>query len=228
MQDKKLEKPVIAASLIFFILTVVIAVSLNTVSASGGSIAMTNTYPQEGEAYQVVNHFTYQLTAVNANTTVSVSIDGGPPRPKVLQGISKEVSNGKSTSSDWYTWQLTTPAITQTGKHTVQFFSHYYVWQDTEHYWSEFNSYSSVYSFTITEPISTSSTSTQTHQSIPVTQPIPEFQFWIIQLLFGVAIIAPIAFARRRKPEKAFSQTTFKSSMLLGYGIFLSKPKSLL
>ena len=72
-----------------------------------------------------------------------------PLVPMDFQGLTNETGNGDSTVQDWYTWKATTPAITEAGNHTFQFFSHYYVWQDSDQYWAEFNAQSTVYSFTI-------------------------------------------------------------------------------
>jgi len=47
-----------------------------------------------------------------------------------FQGIRDEVVKGDIVARDWYTWQVIIPAITESGNHTFQFFSHYYVWQD--------------------------------------------------------------------------------------------------
>jgi hypothetical protein len=160
MPKRNLKKPIITmltAVAIFLTLC-----TFNLVSASSGSIAMANAYPEDKETYLVVNHFMYQTTAVNTNTTVSVSIDNGPPIPMAFQGIRNEIVNGDAAPRDWYTWQLTVPAITNPSKHTFQFFSHYYVWQDIDNYWAEFNAYSTSRLFTIANPFSTPTTSTPT------------------------------------------------------------------
>jgi len=139
---------------IFLILFVL---STNMVSASGASIAMANYYPEDGETYEFIDHFLEQATAVNTNTTVSVSIDGGPPTSMTYQGIRNEMVPDDTTARDWYTWQITIPAITTPGRHTFQFFRHYYVWQEADQYWAEFNSYSNIQSFNIASPLATSS-----------------------------------------------------------------------
>ena len=123
--------------------------SANSVFAAGGSISAAMTYPESGGTYGVVDHFVYQMRNVNTNTTYSVSIDGQPPIPMAYQGIINEASPNASVAGDWYTWQLTIPAIITPGRHTFQFFGHYYVWQDVDHYWSEFNSCSTKRSFTV-------------------------------------------------------------------------------
>ena len=135
--------------------------STKLVSASGGSIAMANYYPTDGGTYGFVDHFLMQTTAVNTNTTVSVSIDGGPLIPMTYQGIVTEMVPGDTVVRDWYTWQAAIPALTAPGRHTFQFFYHYYVWQDQDQYWAGFNGYSTVQSFTITLPPPTASQSTR-------------------------------------------------------------------
>jgi hypothetical protein len=141
------------------ILLISFAVFTNWVFASGGSIAMANCYPDDGGTYRFVDHFLEQTTAVNTNTTVAASIDGGPPIPMTYQGVRNEMVPGDTVARDWYTWQITIPAITAPGRHTFQFFSHYYVWQDADQYWAEFNAYSNVHSFTIASPLPTPSRS---------------------------------------------------------------------
>ena len=110
---------------------------------------MANYYPDDGGTYEFVDHFVEQTTAVNTNTTVSVSIDGEPPIPMTYQGIKNEIVSGDTVARDWYTWNITVPAITAPGRHTFQFFRHYYVWQEADQYWAEFNSHSTVQSFNI-------------------------------------------------------------------------------
>jgi hypothetical protein len=123
----------------------------NLVFATGGSIAMTNYYPANGGTYEVASHFLLQTTGVNSNTTVSVSIDGGAPISMAYQGVRSEIVPGNTLARELYTWQVSIPAITSSGEHTFQFFSHYYVWQDTDQYWADFNSCSEVRTFTIVE-----------------------------------------------------------------------------
>jgi hypothetical protein len=136
------------------------AISTKPVSASGGTIAMANYYPNDGGTYGFVDHFLKQTTAVNTNTTVSVSIDGGPLIPMTYQGIMNETVPGDTVVRDWYTWQVAIPALTAAGRHTFQFFYHYCVWQDKDQYWADFNAYSPVKSFTIALPPPTPSQST--------------------------------------------------------------------
>jgi hypothetical protein len=111
---------------------------------------MANYYPNDGETYGFIDHFLMQTTAVNTNTTVSVSIDGGPLIPMTYQGIINEKVPGDTAVRNWYTWQVAIPALTAPGRHTFQFFEHYYVWQDKDQYWADFNAYSTAKSFTIT------------------------------------------------------------------------------
>ena len=160
--------------------------SANLVSASGGSIAMANAYPEDGGTYFVVDHFIYQITSVNTNTTVSVSIDNGPLIPLAFQGIINEVVNGDTVARDWYTWQVTIPAIMNPGRHTFQFFSHYNVWQDIDHYWAEFNARSTVQSFSIVDSTPPTSTPTTT-RTVPELQLVPELQSWRIFPIFAAA-----------------------------------------
>lgn len=136
-----------------------ISLAFFTSAVSGTSIAMANYYPNDGETYESIDHFIDQATAVNTNTTVSVSIDGSALIPMTYQGLQNEIALGDTAARDWYTWQITVPAITAPGKHTFQFFRHYYVWQTADKYWAEFDSYSTVQSFTIGNPSATPSPS---------------------------------------------------------------------
>ena len=194
---------VVAIFLVVSIFLSLFTVLSNLVSASGGSIALANYYPEDGATYVVVDHFTYQITAVNTNTTVSVSIDNGPLIPMVFQGITNEVVNSDTGTGDWYTWQATIPAITNPGNYTFQFFSHYYVWQDQDQYWAKFSYCSTIKSFTIAGPFSTSPTSTPTiTPKVPQLQPVSELQPWIILPLFAVTILASTIFMRKRLLKK--------------------------
>jgi hypothetical protein len=201
MFNKKLKKPVTAFLVALSILLTVFAVSSNLASASDGSISQANTYPQEDSTYLAVDHFTYQLSAIDTNTTVSVSIDNEPPAPMVFEGIQNIVANDDAVAN-WYTWQTTVPAITEPGNHTFQFFSHYYVWQDSDQYWAEFNARSTVYSFTIKGDPSTQATTSPTATTIaPQLQATPEVQPWII-LPFMAAATLSLVFVRKRIPKK--------------------------
>lgn len=198
MNEKKLKRPIIAIVAVISISLIILAASCGAVSASGGSIAMANIYPQDGVTYSSIENFSYQLTAVNTNTTVSVSIDGGPLVPMIFQGITSEVVNGDTVACDWYTWQVTVPAITNSGTHTFQFFSHYYVWQDAGQYWSELNACSNVYSFTIKNNLPTQPTTTPTiTPNTPQVQTIPEFQPWIIMPFLAAALLS-VVFVKKR------------------------------
>ena len=135
----------VAASLILF------SMSSNLFYASAVSISLVNHYPVDGETYDFVDHFVEQTTAVNTNTTVSISIDNGSLIPMVYQGIRAEKVVGDNETRSWYTWNVSTTAITESGEHTYQFFRHYYVWQEADQYWGEFNSHSKVMSFTISD-----------------------------------------------------------------------------
>jgi hypothetical protein len=177
------------------------ALSSNLVFASGGSIAMVNTYPENGGSYLVVDHFIYQVTAVNTNTTVSVSVDNGPLVAMVFQGIINETVNGDNVTQGWYTWQVTMPAMTNPGNHTSQFFSHYYVWQDQ--YWDEFNAHSLSQSFTLDGPSSTPATSTPTPKpNVPQLQLVPELETWIVLPLLTIVILLSTVILRKRIQRK--------------------------
>ena len=156
MLERKLKSTILTTVPIFLVL---FTLSTSLFSASGASIAMANYYPGDGETYEFIDHFLEQTTAVNTNTTVAVSIDEGPPIPMPYQGIKNEIASGDTVARDWYMWQITIPAITAPGKHTFQFFRHYYVWQEADKYWAEFDSYSTVQSFNITDSSATPSQS---------------------------------------------------------------------
>jgi hypothetical protein len=163
------------------ILLISFAVFTNWVFASGGFIAMANCYPDDGGTYRFVDHFLEQTTAVNTNTTVSVSIDGESPIPMTYQGVGNEMVTGDIVARDWYTWQITIPAITAPGRHTFQFSSHYYVWQDADQYWAEFNACSNVHSFTIASPLPTPS------------QPPPPLTINLIYMLAATTVSPAVA-----------------------------------
>lgn len=149
------------------------ALSPKLVFASGGSIAIANYYPNDGETYGFIDHFMMQTTEVNTNTTVSVSIDGEPLVPMIFQGIINETVPGDTAARNWYTWQIAIPALTAPGKHTFQFYYHYYVWQDQNQYYADFNAYSPIKSFTIALPPPTppqSTLNTPNPQTAPSSQ----------------------------------------------------------
>ena len=197
MFDRNLKKLLIKVLVaVSFFLTLFAA---NLVSASGGSISMAKIYPEDGERYLVIDHFIYQTSAVNINTTVSVCIDNGTLIPMAFQVIKNEIANDDNVARNWYTWQVTIPAVTNPGKHTFQFFSHYYVWQDTDHYWAELNARSTVQLFIITDTFSTPQTSTSTKiPTIPKMQPAPGLQPWIILPLVVVPTLLSTAVVRKR------------------------------
>jgi hypothetical protein len=137
---------------------------------------MANYYPNDGGTYPFVDHFLMQTTEVNVNTTVSVSVDGGPRTPMTYQGILNETVPGDTVVRSWYTWEVTIPALITAGRHTFQFFYNDYVWQDKDQYWADFNGYSTVQSFTIILPPSTSSqspSSVQNRYTAPFSQAPP-------------------------------------------------------
>jgi len=133
---------------------------------------MANYYPNDTETYRFIDHFIMQTTEANTNTTVSVSIDGGPPIPMTYQGIINETIPGDTENRNWYTWQVAIPDLTTPGRHTFQFYYHYYVWQDKNQYWADFNAYSTIKSFTINPaPLTPPQTSSNT-----ANPPRPSFQ----------------------------------------------------
>jgi hypothetical protein len=204
MLKRNLKASMLAVFSLVFILLISFAVSTDWVFASGGSIAMANYYPDDGGTYWFVDHFLEQTTAVNTNTTVSVSIDGGPPIPMTYQGVRDETVPGDTVARDWYTWQITIPAITASGRHTFQFFSQYYVWQDADHYWAEFNSYSNIHSFTIASPLPTPS------------QPQPPLTISSVYILTATTVSAIACFLLvtfvLRKHTQRHSQTRHKTT----------------
>ncbi len=80
-------------------LMVLFALSGEMVSASGGSIAEANYFPNDGGTYNCIDHFLMQISAVNTNTTVSVSFDGGQPIPLTYQGITNEIGSRRDRCS---------------------------------------------------------------------------------------------------------------------------------
>jgi hypothetical protein len=152
MSKKNVKKSVMFLSITISTLIICFAASINIVSANSGSISQANYFPTNGQTYAFVDNFVYQLSAVNTNTTVSVSIDGGPRISMKFQEIISENSSEETAVHDWYTWETTVPAITTLGNHTYQFFGNYYVWQETDRYWAKFEYYSTVQSFTIEGP----------------------------------------------------------------------------
>lgn len=131
---------------------------------------MVNCYPDDGGTYGFVDHFLKQTTSVNTNATVFVSIDGGQLIPMTYYGIISELVPDNTAVRDWYTWQVTISALTEPGIHTFQFFEHYYVWQDEDQYWADFNAQSTIKSFIIPHSLSTPSQSTS-NSSNPHTLP---------------------------------------------------------
>jgi hypothetical protein len=194
------ESIIVALSIVSIFLTL-FATSTNSAFASGGSIAKLNYYPADGGTYGYINYFSEQTTAVNTNTTVSVSIDGGPLLPMTYQGIRNETVPADTVTRDWYTWQITIPAITASGRHTFQFFSHYYVWQEADQYWSEFNAYSNVHTFTILSPLPTPS------QPPPPTTENPVYVFAAIIVSLIAAFLVAVPFVPRNRNQR-HSQTS--------------------
>jgi hypothetical protein len=87
------------------------------------------------------------------------------------QGIINEMITGDTAVRNWYTWQVTIPALATPGIHTFQFFEHYYVWQDEDQYWADFNSQSTIKSFTIRHSLPTPPQPTTSNSSKPYTSP---------------------------------------------------------
>jgi hypothetical protein len=195
MLKGNLKESVIVVVIVVSIFLTLLVISTNLVFASGGSIALANFYPDDGGTYEFIDHFLDQTTAVNTNTTVSVSIDGGPLIPMAYQGVKNEVVSDDSDARDWFTWQVTIPAITAPGRHTFQFFSHYYVWQDADQYWAEFNAYSTVHSFTIGCPLPT-----PLQSPLPTTiNPIYIFTAFTVSPI--VAILVVVTFVPRNRRQ---------------------------
>lgn len=192
MLKRNLKESMIVVLSAVSILLTLFAISTNLVFASGGSIAMANYYPENGGTYGFIDHFLEQTTAVNTNTAIAVSVDGGALIPMTYQGIRNEIVPGDTVARDWYTWQIAFPAITAPGRHTFQFFSHDCVWQEVDQYWADFDSYSNVQSFTIPCPLPTPS------QSPPPTTINPGWIFTAITLSLVVAFLVFATFVRAR------------------------------
>jgi hypothetical protein len=188
-----------------FILLALSGLSIDPVFASSGSIARVNYYPQGQGSYESVTYFLVQITAVNTNTTVSVSVDGGPI-PVTYQGSKSEKIPGDTFSCDWYTWQTTVPAITAPGKHMFQFFNHYYVWQEPDKYWAEFNAYLVIHSFVIgyyPRSLSPSPDPTSSKSTPPPNSVSSEGAICGILASAVVALVAAAALLRRYLAKKA-------------------------
>jgi hypothetical protein len=199
MISKRFNFIVMQACVIVISLTL-FATLTNFVSASGGSIANLYVYPNDGETYESVDQIVYQLTAVNTNTTVSVSVDGGPPILMNYQGEINEAVKGDAVARDWYVWQVTIPSINDPGKHTLQFFSHYYVWQETDQYWAEFNASSDVKSFNI---VSSTAAPSQCPSSVSV---ILTYVFAATVLSMLAALLALAKFKTRKPVAREIKQ----------------------
>ena len=207
MPDNTLRR--IRATVTFIVVATLVITSflIPSVFAVAGSIARVNCYPQDQGTHVSVNYFLYQTSAVNTNTTVSVSVDGKPSIPMAYQGMKSEISSGDITESEWYTWQITVPAITAKGSHTFQFFSHYYVWQETGKYWAEFNGQTEVHTFTIginesapsasPDPIAPSSV-------LPQLSVISAGALYAIVAAAVVVIVASVTIERRNSRRKSF------------------------
>src|SRR3972149_8399616 len=103
MPKRKPKKSIIVVLNVVAVFLALSAASANRVFASRGSIAMSNSYPDDGGTYEFVDRFLEQTTAINTNTTVSVSIDGGSLVPMTFEGVRKEVVPGDSVARNWYT-----------------------------------------------------------------------------------------------------------------------------
>jgi len=141
----------VAAITMLLAVFILLATSCGSFSVEGASIAKLNYFPYDKGTYESIDYLLMQVTAVNTNTSVSVSVDGGPLIPLTYQGIKHETSPDDTVARDWHTWQTNISAITASGNHTFQFFSHYYVWQEADGYWAEFNAQSDLHSFTIAD-----------------------------------------------------------------------------
>ena len=196
MLKRNLKELLIVVLNVFSVLLIYFALSTSVVFASGGSIAMVNYFPNDRGTYESIDHFLEQTTAVNTNTTVSVSIDEGSLIPMTYQGIKNEMAPCDTVARDWYTWQIAISAITAPGKHTFQFFSHYYVWQEVDQYWAEFDSYSDLHSFTIACPLPTPS------QPPSRTTINPVYMFTAITVSSVVAFLVLVTFVPRNRSQR--------------------------
>jgi hypothetical protein len=204
MPIAKLKEATIALVMAAFILMAAAGLSIPPVSAASGSIARVNYYPRDQGTYESVNYFLMQITAVNTNTTVSASIDGGLPIPLSFQGSKSAMVSGDTVPCDWYTWQTTVPAITAPGRHKFQFFSHYYVWQEPDKYWAEFNAYSDIHSFIVDYPsgLSPSPDPTSSKSTLPPIAAPSEGAIFGIIVSSIVALAASATLQRRYLARK--------------------------
>lgn len=189
-------KPITLLLTVIATFLTLLTISPNLFSANGTSIAMANHYPDDGGTYEFIDHFVEQTTAVNTNTTVSISIDGEPSIPMTYQGIKNEIVSGDTVARDWYTWNITVPAITAPGRHTFQFFRHYYVWQEADHYLAEFNSQSTVQSFNIGNSSATPS------PTPPPTTMNTAYIFAIIAASAITAVLVLATFTLRKRTQR--------------------------
>lgn len=155
MGETHKSKRFFGASATFFILILFTVFQFNLALTQGSSIVASNYYPEDGKIYDFVDHFTWQVSAVNTNTTVSVSIDGKSPITMTYSGLRNKIMADDTLENDWFTWEIFIPAVNEPGNHTFQFFNHYYVWQQADQYWAEYDSYTNIKSFTIENPNST-------------------------------------------------------------------------
>ena len=138
--------------LILSIISILILSSINTGSADGGSIANVKYYPEDGGFYDSVDCFVEQVTAINSNTTVWVSIDNQLLIQLSYQGLINEYKEEENATVEWHTWKIEVDPIVSSGIHTFQFFKQYQVWQKEDNYWADFYAHSEVKTFKITEP----------------------------------------------------------------------------
>jgi hypothetical protein len=177
----------------FCILLTLLLVVPSSANASQGSVAIVCMYPEDGGTYEFVDRFTYQITGVNTNTTVSISIDDGQLVPMIYEGMRNGTAQVQAARGWWYTWQARVPTMLESGKHTFQFFSHYYVWQEQDHYWAEFNAYSTLKSFTIEWPTPNPATNEQQTNTSSV--------YLIAALISQLSALLVVSSFKRCKPK---------------------------
>jgi hypothetical protein len=171
MKDSTNQKVILT----FILLCLAAYATVELYHAIGGAISASNLYPDDDGVYTTVDHFTYQLTAVNVNETCSITIDDGPKLSMNFEGVKHLQVQGDTVERDWYTYNLQVNPITEAGNHTWVVFCHYWVWQPEGGYYAEMSSYSIQHHFTVgthnntlTPTISPTSTPTATPTPFPV------------------------------------------------------------
>jgi hypothetical protein len=105
------------------------------------------------------------------------------------KGVITQTTPNNTTERNWQTWQITIHPMITPGRHTYQLLSHYFVWQEADKYWAEFNAKTDIKSFTIT----LSTTTQQNAQSdSEQNSPPPESNIWLIYSAIAAITIASI------------------------------------